>query len=148
MVLRLSAAERESLLAAMTADQNDRVTRRIIGILALGSGQDLAQAAATAGLSPTTLHVWATRYAKRRSPEELKSARSLRMRHDEIYSQISELMATSPESHGYGAEAWTARMIRTHLASERGLVIPRPIVERSLLKFGSAPVPPETKAPR
>lgn len=128
--VRLTTAERRALESSLADILDERIKRRIRGVLLLGGQLGLFHAAEEAGLSPATLQRWASRYSQSRSPDSLFSSAIRRHRYDGARELLAEVLKDSPREHGYDSGIWTLPLLRAHLASAEGVRIPPPVIAR------------------
>jgi hypothetical protein len=127
----LTAEEQCALLAILQRTRDARVRRRILGVLSLAENKRLAQAAAEAGLSPGTLHMWAVRYSKKRAPEALRPTTTRRFSRRSVaeISRYVHRLLTSP-----AAADWTLQGLRAHLWEVHRISVPVPTLERIFVR--------------
>jgi transposase len=134
MELKLSAAERKELVAAMRQAASVRLFRRLQAVLLAAEGRAAKEIAVTVGVSRRSVTSWVTTYrarARRRRPAQLLAPKANRGRVPDLPELTRERLLVEvnrdPLALGYAATNWTVALLAGHLR-RLGL----PVSERTL----------------
>jgi transposase len=107
-----------------------RVYRRIAAVLAVASGQSVADSARQFHVDRMSVHRWVVQYLATRDASRLgDSARSGRPPCSDISArQLATILRRDPRTVGYRATTWTVDLLACYCAEQLG----RPISARTL----------------
>jgi transposase len=127
---RLAQALREATLA--------RVYRRVAAVLAVASGQSVADSARQFHVARTSVHRWVLQYLAARDPRQLAdSARAGRPLCDTISArQLAAILRRDPRTLGYRATTWTVDLLACYCAEQLGRRVSVRTLRRRLRQHG------------
>jgi transposase len=112
-----------------------RVFRRTLAILEVAAGEPVPAVARLLRVSPRAVYHWLAAYAADRSPASLVDAdRPGRptLLSDWERALLRELLAGSPQDHGYPATVWTVPLLQQHLLQHAGLRLSEDTIRREI----------------
>jgi transposase len=122
--LTLTFWQRRRLEQQLTSTHDARVFRRTLAILEVAAGEPVPSVACRLRVTTRAVYHWLAAYAGGRSPAALADAgRPGRptLFSDQDRALLGELLAGSPQDHGYPATVWTAPLLQRHLLHHAGL---------------------------
>ena len=136
--LTLTFWQRRRLEPLLRSTHDARVFRRTLAILEVAAGEPVPSVARRLRVTPRAVYHWLAAYADDRSPAALADAdRPGRpaLFSDQERAVLGELLAGSPQDHGYAATVWTVPLLQQHLLRHAGLRTSEDTIRREVRRL-------------
>lgn len=134
-LIKLSDTERFELATLERQTRDARNNRRIRAVLKLDAGDPPEHVAEALDVNLVTVYRWAKRYVRDRHAKDLlECSRSGRPSSLSALDarEIEQLLADSPERHGYRSTIWTVTLLGGHIKRHFGIVVSDETLRRYL----------------
>lgn len=138
-MLELSRSELSALEGALRTTRDRRHWVRLRGVVLAAEGVPVPEICSALGCGSSALYDWIAHWRRTRDPAELADApRSgqpprLKARHRD---RLEQLLASSPEEHGYHTVGWTVPLLALHFAQVEGVPVSETTLRRVLHSLG------------
>ena len=137
--LTLTFWQRRRLEQQLRSTHDARVFRRTLAILEVAAGESVPAVARRLRVTPRAVYHWLAAYIDNRSPPALADAdRPGRptLFSDQQRALLLDLLADSPQDHGYPATVWTVPLLHQHLLRHAGVRTSEDTIRREVQRLG------------
>lgn len=137
--LRLTAAQRRWLRAALKTPPTAGYYRRAVALLALDEGRSVGEVAQLLGVSRQSVYNWVQAFAQSPQPETLCDdfgGGRPTLWTEQAQALLSECLRLRPEELGYTDANWTVPLLRACLHDRIGLRLSEDTIRRRLQELG------------
>jgi len=136
--LNLTSWQRRRLRRQLAEAQDARLYRRTLAVLEFDLGRSVADIARMLGVARETVYAWIEIYTQDHDPASLRD-RPGRGRYplldDDRERLLEDLLASSPQDHGYPHTTWTLPLLQEALEIATGLRVSQETLRRALRRM-------------
>jgi transposase len=137
--LTLTYWQRRRLEQQLRSTHDARIFRRTLAILEVAAGEPVPAVARRLRVTPRAVYHWIAAYADDPSPTVLADAERPgrpTLFSDQDRALLLDLLADSPQDHGYPATVWTVPLLHQHLLHHAGLRTSEDTIRREVQRLG------------